>query len=343
MTAYTLPSMSAPSGVLTTEHASVVVASGGSDPIAPLQAARSLSGDRSGAVLAVSVLEPEPAYGPTGELILPPPEFEAQRVEAMCRLLHARLSVTFEGKSAGHRVAYGDPAHALAEIARREGARLLIRGIGHPHPIDRLLGAETTMRAVRRARCAVLAVPEGVTAKPRRVVIAVDFSDACVVAAREAMQFLASDATVYLVHCWQPMSRSDTRGYAHYVEYRDALVRRFAEYAARIDAPSGMTVHHATREGRPAERILAFARVHHADPIVAGRQRARLLGRVVVGSVTKRLLRATTCSLFVGRGRGPNGHDERGESLFCGLPSERVVTYSVPMRTSSRVPTLIRG
>jgi universal stress protein E len=303
MTASTFPSTTlTPHERFSARRASIIVASGGSDPTSPLQAAHALAENGSHCVLAVTVLEPPAEYGPTGELILMPPEFEAERVEAMERTLHSRVAESYGSDSVGCRVLYGDPANALADIAKEEGAGLIVMGIGHHRPIDRLLGAETTLRTVRRARCAVLAVPAGVTTRPRQVLIAVDFSDASLAAAREAIPFLAKDATLHLVHCWKPESLRDDRADDMNAEYLRSFPRRMEEFVARMDVPSGMTVHHALREGRAAECVLVFAKAHHIDLIVAGRRGASLLERLMVGSVTKRLLRAATCSLFIANG-----------------------------------------
>ncbi len=176
-------------------------------------------------------------------------------------------------------------------------------GIGHHRPIDRVLGAETTLRTVRHAPCAVMAVPPGHAGRLRQVVIAVDFSDACLEAVRDALPLLAVDATLHLVHCWNPLNGDDGRHHAINVAYRDALPARFDAFIARIGAPKGMRIERVVREGRPADSVLVFARAHHADLIIAGRRGANLLERLFVGSVSTRLLRATTCALFIGRER----------------------------------------
>ena len=51
-------------------------------------------------------------------------------------------------------------------------------GIGRHRPLERLLGSETTLRAIRRASCPVLAVGPQFAAQLRNVVVAIDFSPA---------------------------------------------------------------------------------------------------------------------------------------------------------------------
>jgi len=53
------------------------------------------------------------------------------------------------------------------------------------------------------------------------------------------------------------------------------------------------------REGKPAERVLDYADMHHADLVTAGRHGRNLLQRLLVGSQTTALVRAAERSLLI--------------------------------------------
>ena len=89
----------------------------------------------------------------------------------------------------------GYPPRVLAASAAAHGA-LLVVGLGRSGVRDRLRGDESTLRLVREARTPVLAVSAGCEIPPRRIVLAVDFSETSLAAARIALGLAARGTEV---------------------------------------------------------------------------------------------------------------------------------------------------
>jgi nucleotide-binding universal stress UspA family protein len=279
----------------------IIVAVGGSNPESALLAARAIA-IRSGAgVQAVAVLEPLPVYlggEPMGAAMSYGYD-DARKIDALEQLA-ARIRADVGSQPEWTiQVAEGDAAHAIAHAAHECHAPLIVMGMGRHRRIDRFLGLETTLRTVHRARCPVLAVgPSFEMAK--RVIIATDFTPASARAAEAVVPLLDPEATVTLLHVWQPSHfKAVDRLVAADMHYDSALSGRFERLVELLGLPSSMTVETTTREGDPATEILRYAHEVNADLIVAGRRSLHSLQRMLSDSVTASLLRSAVCSVLV--------------------------------------------
>jgi len=275
---------------------------GGNDASAALRVGKLVSAGSDTSVIAVAVLVQIPMYGTGLEVATLPLSLEPERQAALL----ARLSHDVEREVGpdprwSTRVIYGDPARTIADVAGEERASLIVMGIGRHKPIDRLLGAETTLRTIRRASCPVLAVAPGLDALPRSVVVATDFSPACARAVQAVLPLLAHGATLYLVHVWQPIELGTARAREIDATYRSALDERFDRFMRVVAPPVDVHVKYESHEGNTAETVLEAAAAHNADLIVAGREGLGFLERLMVGSVSASLLRGASCSVFIAR------------------------------------------
>jgi nucleotide-binding universal stress UspA family protein len=278
----------------------IVVAIGGVDPDSVLRAARILERHAAGGVIAAVVAEPPPAALVGAEPMLIPPEFlDARREERRVEL--AERLQRFGGSALTWRTAVldGEPAFAIDDLARRLNAPLIVMGLGRHGALDRVFGTETTLRAIRLARCAVLAVHPDLDAPFRDVVVATDFSAASAYAAQQAVALLDPGAVVHVVHVWQPTGSSDARTAEADEVYRRSLDERFARFTRLLALPSGVELRTVAREGKAAERVLDYAAAHRADLVVAGRHGLNAFERIIVGSQTTALLRAAARSILV--------------------------------------------
>src|SRR6185312_14142052 len=94
----------------------------------------------------------------------------------------------------------GNPTTTIADLAKETGARLLVVGLGGRGPAARFFGNETALRLMRVSRTPVLAVDRTLRALPSRIVVAMDFSESSIKAARLALDIAAPGATLTLVH-----------------------------------------------------------------------------------------------------------------------------------------------
>ena len=196
-------------------------------------------------------------------------------------------------------VILGEPSRAIADVASARHSPLFVMGIGRHRPLDRMLGLETAVRTISRATCPVLAVSADIHVPFGDVVLATDFSPASIKAAESIIPLLTTGSVLHLVHVWEPSAVHDARLRTLDESYAAALTKKFRRLLEILALPSGIAVKEEVLEGRASERLLDYANDHNADVVVAGRQGLNLLSRLVVGSVTDALLRASKCSVMI--------------------------------------------
>jgi nucleotide-binding universal stress UspA family protein len=266
-----------------------------------LQTARWLE-ERDGAhVEVISVYEPMTLYG-IGMLDVAagtPSPLTRARTEALRRDVEKQLAQVGGGAPAWHVQVEVGPATPL--IARR-GARCLAdlvllglaqgKGLGHWH------SRETVANLVHLAHLPVLAVPHDVQAPPRTAVVAVDFSDFSIRAAREAARELGTDGTLHLAHVVPTFQGEPTW---HPAEGWGTFI---AELKARLVAltrelgPIGATAETHILVGDPAMEVLRLGTRVGADLIAAGSHGSSFFGRLVLGSVAGALIHRASCSVL---------------------------------------------
>ena len=280
----------------------LIVAVNGHADVVALRAAAFIARQCEREVIALQVLEGIPTAGTGLEFVMPPARFGIDMYEDTVDALARQVAAASQAADSwSSRVTYGDPSRTIADTALEERASLIVMGIGRHAPIDRITGAETALRTVRRAHCPVLCVAPGFAGLPRLVVVATDFSPACAQAAQLVLPLLGEGARLHFVHVWSPINLGTARTRELDSAYRDALDDRFARLVRVVDAPAHVRVSHEVREGALAGSMLEVAEAIGADLIVAGREGQNLLERLMVGSVSASLLRGATCSVFVAR------------------------------------------
>jgi nucleotide-binding universal stress UspA family protein len=190
----------------------------------------------------------------------------------------------------------GDPARTVARLAHDAGASVIVCGLGRHHVVDRLLGDETALRFVRLADVPVLAVAENVDGAPSGIVVACDFSETSLRAARFAAMIAAPAATIYLVHVAPRFSSDepDDWGRRYEDDAQDALRRTKQEM--RFEDKT--IVQPILLQGDTVTELLRFAVSVKADLIATGSHGHGFVARMLVGSVATRIVRASTCSVL---------------------------------------------
>src|SRR5262249_4887589 len=152
----------------------------------------------------------------------------------------------------------GDPATVISHLAHKTGATMIVAGLGRHRVTDRVFGEETALRLVRMADVPVFAAANGLVRAPRRIVVALDFSETSRRAARLALEVAASNAPVYLAHVApRDSSLYDWRDQgATYKQDAGAALQRARE---ELRLPSGTLVQTVLLQGDPATELLAFA------------------------------------------------------------------------------------
>jgi nucleotide-binding universal stress UspA family protein len=265
---------------------------------AALRAARLLAGRTNADVHVVSVVD---------ALALPSPESgafpDAARFDEERRA--GRLSAVREQlrRVAGEvdwpvEVLTGPPARTLARLAAERGAAAIVVGRRRRRWGEQLLGAELVLRLSTLADVPVLAVAPELTELPRRVVVAVDFSPYSLRAARAAVALLREFATLYLVFVALPLEVPDS-WVALTVEYEARMADDLRALGAELGAPPDVLVEPVVLRGDPARALLEFGRASRAELVAAGTHGRGFFHRLVLGSVSTRLVRGAECSVLV--------------------------------------------
>jgi nucleotide-binding universal stress UspA family protein len=251
---------------------------------------RLLAGDCR-AMRIITVLKPVPMTS-GGEAPLPiTPDVEAER-----RALHRR-AVLDQGfriwnEPTDVELAEGDPASTLSLIAHESNARMIVSGVGRHNISDRMFGDETAIRLIRVADVPILAVARGLEDAPGCILVAIDYSESSISAARLAMQIAAPGATILLAHVVPADSsrrQSDSRR-------REA--DRLQQLRDRLVVPKGMSVHLVVPEGDATTQLLALAEHAGCDLIATGSRGCGFVARLFKSSVATQLLRASVCSVL---------------------------------------------
>ena len=215
-------------------------------------------------------------------------------------------------------VLWGGVPRTLARAAHELRSPFLVLGAGQRRRVDRVLGGETALRAIRHSDCPVLVVGAEFVALPRVIVAGTDLSDASAHAVRTALPLLGPDAVIHLVHAWTPELRRDGAGAPREDQRHSDLPGRISRFLTGLDLPPTLALQVHVVDGRPAERLIELAEDVGAELIVVGRHGRGVLERLLVGSVATQVLRGAQRSVLVVPEPAPIARlrlkEKRGES-----------------------------
>jgi nucleotide-binding universal stress UspA family protein len=291
------PSTEPHRGIRASLTSPVIVATDGREQSdAALIAGRLFAAD-AGSVRVASVLAPMPVMTPDATP-LNLPELDASRRADLKRSVQRQMARVWSGEGlVDAEVHEGDPATIIARLAHDSHASLIVAGLGRHRVIDRLFGNETALRLVRVSEAPVLAVTNGLTHAPRRIVVAIDYSETSRRAARLALELAAPGATIYLAHVApRDGTLADWNGWG--ASYKQDAGDALQQLRDELEPPPGMILERVVLQGDAATELLAFSAGVNADLIATGSHGHGFVARMLIGSVTTRLLRCSTCSVL---------------------------------------------
>jgi nucleotide-binding universal stress UspA family protein len=201
----------------------------------------------------------------------------------------------------------GRSVTVIRECAHEFQAGMVVLGGKHHTTLGRWVGGSTAHSLVR-----TLDVPLFVTAHTplpiRRIVATVDLSDAAgpTIQAAERLARLFG-ASLHVLHIVEPLPIiPDTP-----LQYNDDEVYRrseehLAQYVWPLIAYPGATT--GVRRGTAAEAITAEVADRSAEVVVFGSHGKGWVDRILIGSVTERVLSALPCSMLIVPVIGPAAH-----------------------------------
>jgi nucleotide-binding universal stress UspA family protein len=134
------------------------------------------------------------------------------------------------------------------------------------------------------------------------VVVPIDFSPASNVAVRTALSLVDSPKQVHVVHVAmvpQTIPYGESVWAAEPGEWMKKATKHLSEYIA--SHPEFTSVTFATLTGESDEAIVKYSVQHHADLIVMPCHGLRGIKRMLLGSVTEKVLRYASCEVLVQR------------------------------------------
>ena len=192
----------------------------------------------------------------------------------------------------------GDPATTIATLAKESHCRIVVVGLGGHGVAARFFGNETALRLMRVSQVPVLAVDSKLRELPRRIVVAMDFSEPSIEAARLALEIAAPGATVTLVHV-VPWERKDYIPEHWFREHEADVGAQLTRVTGWLDQGSKCRMHQKVLYGKPGPSLLACAEELDADLIVAGTHGRGILGRMLGGETVAKLVRGARRSVLV--------------------------------------------
>ena len=192
----------------------------------------------------------------------------------------------------------GDPATTIATVAKESRSRIVVVGLGGHGVAARFLGNETALRLMRIGQVPVLAVDSKLGALPKRIMVAMDFREASIEAARLAFEIAAPGATVTLVHV-VPWERKEYIPVHWFREHEAYIGSQLTRVTGWLGQSSKFRIHHKILYGRPGPSLLGYAEELNADLIVAGTHGRGFVGRMLAGQTLAKLVRGARRSLLV--------------------------------------------
>jgi nucleotide-binding universal stress UspA family protein len=199
-----------------------------------------------------------------------------------------------------------NPARALEDVAREEGAALIVVGPSHTGHLGRLYPGSTAERLLQGAACPVALAPEGYRIRAasglRRVSVGYDtFPEAQLALGAAARIAQATGAPLRVIRVFTrdwPVAPS-TLGVPGYLRVLPAAEEsdraQLEEAVARL--PEDASAEAAFLHGDPVRELARESEV--ADLLVLGSRGHGPIGAVLMGSVSARVARTAACPLIV--------------------------------------------
>jgi nucleotide-binding universal stress UspA family protein len=228
---------------------------------------------------------------------------DSDEVEAKRSLGELRVDELSELSVELRTVVHGSAAQAILDEARQFD--LCVVGTHGRTGIARLVLGSVSERVVRHAECDVL-VARAEPAPPwQRVVVATDFSEgarAAAIAAHDLARRLG--ATLTVVHVFDPgaaVPREDAAGHLRVAEVRHLAEARLEDLVVHDLAGSAKV--ELLTAADAGERLVSYVAHQHVGLLVVGTHGRSGIARLLIGSVSERLVRLAPCSVLVVRDR----------------------------------------
>lgn len=282
---------------------SILVATNGGDSAAgAIRMAHGFAARDGSAVDVVAVQIPN-LYAVGYEGIIPDvsPQWTLDAIESLRGRVRAQLESLGGPPVRELMVEVGSVAPAIAHIAAKRDAELILIGLHDRDRVDGWWARETLVRLVHLSHAPVLAVPPTASGLPRRALIGTDFTDFSIRAAQEAARMLEPGGHLDVLHVLTPFEGPlGLPGQTEWGKtYREGVEQRLGTFARELAKGGEVEVEVHTTVGDAAEQTLRLSEALGVELIALGSHGYGLLGRVLLGSVAARVVHAARCAVLV--------------------------------------------
>lgn len=193
----------------------------------------------------------------------------------------------------------GDPALCITEEAEAQNSELLVMGIHQHGALEQAIGENTATRVMGRAAVPVLGVRPALSGLPRRIMVPTDFGNASREAAHLAANLADPGGCVILVHASLPSPIVEEGDEGEALIQREGIEHAFGHLTDEISEGKSIQVETVSRTGDAGAQLMAAAALISPDLIAIASQRHNLITRLILGSVTRKLVREGSWSMLI--------------------------------------------
>ncbi|TWT82444.1 putative universal stress protein [Planctomycetes bacterium CA13] len=219
-----------------------------------------------------------------------------------------KVKEMFDGADVDIEHVYGEghPSQRIIEFAKERDVDFIIVGAQGHSGIRRMLLGSTSDEVATQAHCSVLVVrPTGIGETVRPLRIAIGYKDteparAAIEAFCETRWGMQTDIHVVTIASYISAFLNEIVLDPSVV--KDEATAALHEVADRLREVAPHTVAHLVESDHIGEGLVKFAEKHTSDILVVGETPHGMFGNVLLGSVSRYVLRHAPCSVWIARG-----------------------------------------
>ena len=220
-----------------------------------------------------------------------------------------RVQELFAGANVNlkHVIREGNRGPEIVEVAKEINADLIVIGARGHSTVSRLLLGSISDYVATHAHCSVLVVrptPNRKAGDPLRIVIGFDDTGPAMAALQEFSEIgWGADTDVSVVAVVSYLSGVFPKELFDEASARNAMRLAAKKAAQRLSESAPAAIVRVIANEHPGEGLVVFANDHESDLVVLGETARSKLGRVMMGSVSRFVLRHAPCSVWITRNR----------------------------------------
>jgi hypothetical protein len=180
-----------------------------------------------------------------------------------------------------------EPYQDIVDVAEKNKVNIIIVGTHGRTGLKRLMMGSVTAKVIGHSPCNVLVIPLHAKVECRSILIATDGSRYSDAAASEAIGIAKKCGSSFIV---LSVASSDAE-----IQSAEDNVKKVVELAEK----EGIKTEGITVKGKPYEAIVETAKQKHADLVIVGSHGRTGLDRLLMGSVTERVIGHSESAVLV--------------------------------------------